>query len=441
MGISLLLRFYRLTAADFSVVVRNPPKDAYDPDEWREFFSQFQEKQVTLVTVALNNGNLLRPLAHRRKHMNDLRLFLSRGTDVENPSALEDALVQLREQRTKQSWSCFDYSAALVVRILNLFDLFLEPDTLVMRITELEKEVLKQMESKFDVAEVSVTFETEEGQRKALASMCSRYDKLDESTKAGVLFRDQVLRVQRPGEPDVMRWKDLGVPTRHKLVALLVTACVTLAEIVVSVLLVKLFRDQVSAAAAGLVIAALNSIAPVGIKAAADLIERHRTETDFQKSIFVRITLYRWITTVVVAKIITPFLATLEDSDESILPSVSAIMWSELLFVPALRLADLYTNVGKHLAAPRARTQEGMNSYFQGTFYDLGERYTDLTKIMFLVAVVRPLHTNPAVSCMASHPRDNNANLLHSTSFCFPPLFCSGQLFWSCSMAYVLLQR
>lgn len=43
------------------------------------------------------------------------------------------------------------------------------------------------------------------------------------------------------------------------------------------------------------------------------------------------------------------------------------------------------TNAKKHLLAPRARTQDQMNSHFQGTFYNLGERYTDLTKILFLV--------------------------------------------------------
>jgi hypothetical protein len=28
-----------------SVVIKNPPPDAYDPDEWRDFFAQFAEKQ------------------------------------------------------------------------------------------------------------------------------------------------------------------------------------------------------------------------------------------------------------------------------------------------------------------------------------------------------------------------------------------------------------
>lgn len=49
------------------------------------------------------------------------------------------------------------------------------------------------------------------------------------------------------------------------------------------------------------------------------------------------------------------------------------------------------TNAKKHLLAPRARTQEQMNHFFQGTYYNLGERYTDLTKILFLVFVYSPL--------------------------------------------------
>ena len=49
------------------------------------------------------------------------------------------------------------------------------------------------------------------------------------------------------------------------------------------------------------------------------------------------------------------------------------------------------SNAKKHLLAPRARTQDQMNHFFQGTYYNLGERYTDLTKILFLVFVYSAL--------------------------------------------------
>jgi hypothetical protein len=35
----------KVTSTDYSVVVKNPPKDAYNPDEWRDYFTQFAEKQ------------------------------------------------------------------------------------------------------------------------------------------------------------------------------------------------------------------------------------------------------------------------------------------------------------------------------------------------------------------------------------------------------------
>lgn len=34
------------------------------------------------------------------------------------------------------------------------------------------------------------------------------------------------------------------------------------------------------------------------------------------------------------------------------------------------------TNAKKHLFAPRAENEEDMILWFQGTFYNLGERYT-----------------------------------------------------------------
>ena len=35
----------KVTSTDYTVIVKNPPKDAYNPDDWRDFFTQFAEKQ------------------------------------------------------------------------------------------------------------------------------------------------------------------------------------------------------------------------------------------------------------------------------------------------------------------------------------------------------------------------------------------------------------
>lgn len=75
-------------------------------------------------------------------------------------------------------------------------------------------------------------------------------------------------------------------------------------------------------------------------------------------------------------QIITPFTSTLGDDKRDLLPSIYAILLSDVWLTPLLRLVDIVGNFKKHVLAPRAKTQEEMNLSFQGTFYNLGERYT-----------------------------------------------------------------
>lgn len=60
------------TAQDYSIVVHDPNPDAVDPEEWRQFFTRFGH--VTYVTVALNNGELLRHLAVKRNIIHSMKL-------------------------------------------------------------------------------------------------------------------------------------------------------------------------------------------------------------------------------------------------------------------------------------------------------------------------------------------------------------------------------
>lgn len=84
-------------------------------------------------------------------------------------------------------------------------------------------------------------------------------------------------------------------------------------------------------------------------------------------------------------QIITPVTSTLGFEDTDLLPTISAILLFDVWLGPLLRLSDWFTNLKKHILGPRAKTQEEMNLSFQGTFYNFGERYTDFTKILFVV--------------------------------------------------------
>jgi len=114
------------------------------------------------------------------------------------------------------------------------------------------------------------------------------------------------------------------------------------------------------------------------------LFERHQTEGGFQASLYLKITMFRWVNTAIVLQWITPFTKTLGITRTDLLPSVSAILWAECWITPAIRILDIASNFQKHILAPRAYTQEQMNMFFLGTRYNLGERYTDLTKVLFV---------------------------------------------------------
>ena len=63
--------------------------------------------------------------------------------------------------------------------------------------------------------------------------------------------------------------------------------------------------------------------------------------------------------------------------------------WLRASLPPGPAVVQLLANrnvfsITQHILAPRARTQEQMNMFFLGTPYHLGERYTDLTKVLFV---------------------------------------------------------
>lgn len=79
----------------------------------------------------------------------------------------------------------------------------------------------------------------------------------------------------------------------------------------------------------------------------------------------------------------TPFTDTLA-SDDGLIPQIYALFLAEILTVSVTQLADPMGHINRHFLAPRAATQDAMNLKFVGATWELAERYTDATKILFL---------------------------------------------------------
>jgi hypothetical protein len=66
------------------LLIDNPPKDATDPQEWRDFFREnFDGAHATAVTVALDNDNLIRSLRTRREAMRMIEMLVEPGTSLD----------------------------------------------------------------------------------------------------------------------------------------------------------------------------------------------------------------------------------------------------------------------------------------------------------------------------------------------------------------------
>ena len=367
--------------------MRNPPSDAYNPDDWRDFFSQFAEKQVTGVTVALDNHMLVRKLVERRVHMRNLRLALPKGVPLEDETAVREAVARIVLERQSEPQGCLvQCFNCLVLPILNYFNMLLPVEKLADKVFTLREDITELQKAKYDVVTVFVTFETEEGQRAALSAMSTgKLAAMLNNTSAvtpSIVFQGRVLRVREPTEPSSVRWLDLGASTFRKVAGRLFNLAITLLLVSAAGWVVGSIRRK-KAWIAGPAVSVFNSIIPLLIKILM-IFERHTSEGSFQSSLYLKITLFRWVNTAVLTKVITPFTSTVSPGPLDVLPQINAILWSELWLVPCLRLLDLWGNVQKHVFAPRSRTQEVMNSFFYGTFYNLGERYTDMTKVLFV---------------------------------------------------------
>ena len=86
--------------------------------------------------------------------------------------------------------------------------------------------------------------------------------------------------------------------------------------------------------------------------------------------------------TAIVITVITPFTLTIAEG--GLIQQIYAIFFAEIFTTNIIQLTDPWGHFQRHVLAPRAATQDTMNLCFLGLEVELAERYTNVTKIMFL---------------------------------------------------------
>lgn len=217
------------TTTDYAVEVMNPPKDARDVKEWRDFFSRFGH--VTCCTVTLDNEELIAALVKRRELFVQLESLQPAGIVVD-PHADVSIAVATAEP---VPW---------YYKLIGIKD----AETIQQEIKKLDAQIETDLALRvYDVSNVFVIFETEHAQQEALKQLaCLGIDKLRNNTDAlpvDLLFRgNKVLAVREPPEPSSVRWKDLDDTVVKQLSQRLGTYLFTLLLIIASCFIVTYMR-------------------------------------------------------------------------------------------------------------------------------------------------------------------------------------------------------
>jgi len=371
------------TATDYSIEVINPPVDANDPEVWKEYMEgilpdEVQNKHVTCCTVALDNTKLINHLSARRQLMLQLELMTPPEIPFDKHN-IEELGHEIPLPPTWKRYLCFAT----------------DPRALIAKIRVHEENIEELSTQTFEVSSVFITYETEEAQRAALKTLDVSGWNVWRNTgvEERLLFRgDKVLSLKEPAEPSSIRYEDLDDTFAKTVTQLMLTTFISLVLIVGGAFLIFLARRR-SAFASGITIKIINSLTPAVCSMLVNKFESHAYEGQKQTSEYVKVTIFRWVSTAIVNIIITPFTSTTKNGAVFLLSALRATFIFELVTTPVLQLLDIGGNVKRHILGPRAVDQRRMDLKFLGNSYTLGERYTDLTKILFLTffyAVIFP---------------------------------------------------
>jgi len=156
------------------------------------------------------------------------------------------------------------------------------------------------------------------------------------------------------------------------LIRVTLTTAITLGVTLASAFLIDLVAEVSPGIWTAFAIATLNLCFPEVAKRITAL-EGHRNDSKVQTSLYIKIAIFRWVNTAMVMTVITPFTKTLDP--EGIIGQIANIFFAEIVTTNVIQVTDVWGHIQRHVLAPRAKTQDQMNRFFEGYNVDLAERY------------------------------------------------------------------
>uniref|UniRef100_A0A7S2V6J7 CSC1/OSCA1-like cytosolic domain-containing protein n=1 Tax=Fibrocapsa japonica TaxID=94617 RepID=A0A7S2V6J7_9STRA len=354
------------TPQDYSLVVNDPDEDADDPDEWNQFFSQFGE--VAYVTVTRKNGPLLKALSQRKVIVHEIQ---ANGWDEE-----EEKLRSPDEAHT-----LLDHPAPSFWEKLKG-----GKEAWMYKLVKINEQIAKlsHPDKEYPVCKVYVIFQTEEGQRNALEALTTgaipaafEISTVEDKYK----FRGtNVLSVEEAVEPSEVLWENLELSVWYSLAQSLVSLVLTALLIYWAYLAIYAAKKSAKSTATGLVVSVINVLLPIVLRMIT-MVEKHVDQGNKQDSLFLKTTAARFMNTAIINFMITDFHDTL---DAAAIKTIMSILISDAIITPTVGLIDISGNLKRLFLSKFAKTHAKLEKNFQGTPWNLGERYTGMSKTLFV---------------------------------------------------------
>lgn len=395
------------TAQDYSIVVKNPPDDAYDPTEWKEFFEAaleqdninmhnssgegtvIQNTSVTVCTVDVDNELMIAYLTKRREILRAIELALppskfwqAGGSNHHNDNSIKNRAFLEAEKAVAMDKRCFGMLSAS--KLPALYQSLLDIEAQI-------KTFFEETQERPRTTHVYLTFETEAAQRQVLSqssvgSLEARSNTISSVPKHYLFRGKHVLKVREPEEPTAIRWQELNATRVQIAVRKAITTLITFGFIAAAYYVITTLYRRQQPFFAALLTTIFTSAFPVVATLLMNF-EKHQSETSRQKWLFLKVGVFNILVTTILLAVITPFQATLDEERESVpglLPAVNKLFWSQITVAPVLQVLDIGGNVHRHILAPREKTQGEMNMHMRGTPVNLAERYAHLMKFLFM---------------------------------------------------------
>jgi Cytosolic domain of 10TM putative phosphate transporter len=238
------------TTRDYGVQVRNPPKDASSPEEWRNFFSQFGH--VTSITIVKDNDKLLMSLLERRQLISQLEDILPPDVEIDQNN-LNGAV--------KKSIPISTFSKVCMG--------MLDGPTIHKKIHEIDDIITNDLSMKpYEVSEVFVVYEREADQQAALRALqvplyAIHRNNIDVLEKREYLFRSNcMLRVDDPPEPSNVIWQNLNYTVLDHIRQRMTTFIITVICIVLGCFFVVYVKITYGTVMGAFAVSAVTSAAP-----------------------------------------------------------------------------------------------------------------------------------------------------------------------------------